>query len=77
MNWGTNEKGTNEMGDQWVGGTNEMGDQWNEWCMGANWGTNEMGDQWDGEPMRWGTNEMGDQWCAPVRIPESVAPRAS
>ena len=47
MNWGTNEKGTNEMGDQWVGGTNEMGDQWNGWCMGANWGTNEMGDQWD------------------------------
>ena len=67
MNWGTNEKGTNEMGDQWDGGpmsrgTNEMGDQWNEWCMGANWGINEMGDQWDGGPMRWGTNEMGDQW---------------
>ena len=57
MRWGTNE-----MGDQWVGGTNEMGDQWNEWCMGANWGINEMGDQWDGGPMRWGTNEMGDQW---------------
>ena len=67
MNWGTNEKGTNEMGDQWDGGpmsrgTNEMGDQLNEWCMGANWGINEMGDQWDGGPMRWGTNEMGDQW---------------
>ena len=60
MRWGTNE-----MGDQWVGGTNEMGDQWNEWCMGANWGINEMGDQWDREPMRWGTYEMGDQWCAP------------
>ena len=57
MRWGTNE-----MGDQWVGGTNEMGDQWNEWCMGANWGINEMGDQWDGGPMRWGTNEMGDLW---------------
>ena len=57
MRWGTNE-----MGDQWVGGTNEMGDQWNEWCMGAYWGINEMGDQWDGGPMRWGTNEMGDQW---------------
>ena len=57
MRWGTNE-----MGDQWVGGTNEMGDQWNEWCMCANWGINEMGDQWDGGPMRWGTNEMGDQW---------------
>ena len=62
MNWGTNEKGTNEMGDQWVGGTNEMGDQWNGWCMGANWGTNEMGDKWDGGPTRWGTNEMGNQW---------------
>ena len=66
MRWGTNE-----MGDQWVGGTNEMGDQWNGWCLGANWGTNEMGNQWDGGPMRdwglmrWGTNEMGDQWCAP------------
>ena len=57
MRWGTNE-----MGDQWVGGTNEMGDQWNEWCMGANWGIYEIGDQWDGGPMRWGTNEMGDQW---------------
>ena len=57
MRWGTNE-----MGDQWVGGTNEMGGQWNEWCMSANWGINEMGDQWDGGPMRWGTNEMGDQW---------------
>ena len=57
MRWGTNE-----MGDQWVGGTNEMGDQWNGWCMGANWGTNEMGDLWDGGPMRWGTNEMGNQW---------------
>ena len=57
MRWGTNE-----MGDQWVGGTNEMGDQWNGWCLGANWGTNEMGNQWDGGPMRWGTNEMGDQW---------------
>ena len=67
MRWGTNE-----MGDQWVGGTNEMGDQWNGWCMGANCGTNEMGDQWDGGPMRWGTNEMGDQWdggpmmCTPL-----------
>ena len=49
MRWGTNE-----MGDQWVGGTNEMGDQWNGWCLGANWGTNEMGNQWDGGPMRWG-----------------------
>ena len=48
MRWGTNE-----LGDQWVGGTNEMGDQWNEWCMDANWGTNEMGDLWDGEPMRY------------------------
>ena len=57
MRWGTNE-----MGDQWVGGTNEMGDQWNGWCMGANCGTNEMGDLWDGGPMRWGTNEMGNQW---------------
>ena len=57
MRWGTNE-----MGDQWVGGTNEMGEQWNGWCLGANWGTNEMGNQWDGGPMRWGTNEMGDQW---------------
>ena len=57
MRWGTNE-----MGDQWVGGTNEMGDRWNGWCMGANWGTNEMGDWWVGGPMRWGTNEMGDQW---------------
>ena len=63
MNWGINEKGTNEMWDQWDGGPmsrgggggggggNEMGDQWNEWCMGANWGINEMGDQWDGGPM--------------------------
>ena len=66
---GTNEKGTNEMGDHWDGGpmsrgggTNEMGDQWNGWCMGAIWGTNEMGDWWVGGPMRWGTNEMGDQW---------------
>ena len=54
--------GTNEMGDQWVGG-----DQWDggpmEWVMhGANWGTNAMGDWWVGGPMRWGTNEMGDQW---------------
>ena len=57
MRWGTNE-----MGDQWVGGTIEMGDQWNEWCMGANWGINEIRDQWDGGPMRWGTNEMEDQW---------------
>ena len=57
MRWGTNE-----MGDQWVGGTNEMGDQWNGWCMGANWGTNQMGHWWVGGPMRWGTNEMGDQW---------------
>ena len=62
MNWGTKEKGTNEMGDQWDGGPMSRGDQWNEWCMGANWGINEMGDQWDGGPMRWGTNEMGDQW---------------
>ena len=67
MRWGTNE-----MGDQWVGGTNEMGDQWNEWCMGANWGINEMGDQWDGGPMRWGTNEMGDQWDGGPMICTSV-----
>ena len=70
MRWGTNE-----MGDQWVGGTNEMGDQWNEWCMGANWGINEMGDQWDGGPMRWGTNEMGDQWDGgPMMCTRSVLP---
>ena len=67
MNWGTNEKGTNELGDQWDGGpmsrgTNEMGDQWNGWCMGANWGTNEMGNQWDGGPMRWGTIGIGRWW---------------
>ena len=27
-NWGTNEKGTNEIGDQWDVGTNEVGNQW-------------------------------------------------
>ena len=59
MRRGSMRWGTNEMGDQWVGGTNEMGDQWNEWCMGANWGTNEMGDQWDGGPVRWGTIGIG------------------
>ena len=59
MNWGTNEKGTNEMGDQWVGGTNEMGDQWDGGPM--RWGTNEMGDQWDGGPMMCTRdNTMGD-----------------
>ena len=69
MRWGTNE-----MGDQWVGGGGPMG--WGTHGMSGawvliggsmRWGTNEMGDQWDGEPMRWGTNEMGDQWCAPGR----------
>ena len=57
MNWGTNEKGTNEMGDQWDGGPMSRGDQWDG-------GTNEMGGAWVliGGPMRWGTYEMGDQW---------------
>ena len=68
MRWGTNE-----MGDQWVGGpmrwgTNEMSGAWVLIGGSMRWGTNEMGDQWDGEPMRWGTNEMGDQWCAPVLV---------
>ena len=69
MRWGTNE-----MGDQWVGGTNEMGDQWNEWCMGANWGSMRWGDQWDGEPMRWGTNEMGDTPPPPPTPPPTRTP---
>ena len=70
MNWGTNEKGTNELGDQWDGGPMSRGDQWDggpiEWVMHGC----QLGDQWDGRLMRWGTNEnnrvdgvrLGDQW---------------
>ena len=78
MNWGTNEKGTNELGDQWDGGPMSRGDQWDggpmEWVMHGcqlgdqwdgrlmSWGTNEMGNQWDGGPMRWGTIGIGGWW---------------
>ena len=78
MNWGTNEKRTNELGDQWDGGPMSRGDQWDggpmEWVMHGcqlgdqwdgrlmSWGTNEMGNQWDGGPMRWGTIGIGRWW---------------
>ena len=60
MRWGTNE-----MGDQWVGGTNDMGGPM-EWVVHGCY----LGDQWEGGgggrwvggPVRWGTNEMGDKW---------------